>query len=191
MKKLIVSRYNENLDWLNKIEFDYIVYNKGLDDIQFSYIRLRNVGRETDTYLNYIISNYYNLPDIIVFSQGNPFDHGTNFVEVVNNTYDVNKIVWLGTNWGPVTKDYQGGPGERVLPMLYMCSLLLNKTYDTNKTFTFSAGAQYMVPKKYILNKSLNWWKNAYEIFDAHIETAGWVFERLWPEIFNYENISN
>lgn len=191
MKKLIISRYNENLDWLNKIEFDYIVYNKGLDDIQHPYIRLRNVGRETDTYLNYIISNYYNLPEIVVFSQGNPFDHGSNFVEVVNNTYDINNIVWLGTNWGPVTKDYQGGPGERVLPMLYMCSLLLNKTYDTNKTFTFSAGAQYMIPKKYILNKSLNWWKDAYEIFDVHIETAGWVFERLWPEIFYYENISN
>lgn len=191
MKKLIVSRYNEDINWLEKINFNYTIYNKGLDDISYPYIRLRNVGRETDTYLNYIISNYNKLPEIVVFCQGNPFDHGSDFLEIVNKTNDLENIIWLGTNWGPVTKDYQGGPGERILPMLDMCWMLFNKKYDITKTFTFSAGAQYMVPKKYILNKSLNWWINAYTTFDAHIETAGWMFERLWPEIFNYENISN
>ena len=58
MKKLIVSRYNENIDWLNKINFDYVVYNKGINDLSQPHINLKNVGREADTYLNYIILNY-------------------------------------------------------------------------------------------------------------------------------------
>ena len=69
MKQLVVARYNEDISWLNRINFDFVIYNKGLDDIPYSYIRLRNVGHETDTYINYIISNYNNLPDIVVFCQ--------------------------------------------------------------------------------------------------------------------------
>jgi hypothetical protein len=189
MKKLIVARYRENIEWVNKINFEYIIYNKGKDDIEQKYIKLRNVGHETDTYLNYIISNYNNLPEISVFCQGNPFDHCHDFIEIVNNINDVDNVVWLGTNWGPITKDYMGGPGERPLPMLEMCKYLFDEEYDTNKTFTFSAGAQYMVPKKYILNKSLSWWKEAHTIFDANIETAGWVFERLWPMVWKFEAV--
>lgn len=189
MKKLIVSRYNENIDWLSKIEFDYIVYNKG--EPNPNYINLPNIGREADTYLNYIISNYDNLTDITIFSQGNPFDHCYNFIERVNNTSDLNNIIWLGTNWGPVTKNHVGGPGSIDLPLLELCKKLFNVQYDENKTFTFSAGAQYMVPKYFILNKSIEWWKYCYSIFLEYIETSPWAYERLWPEIFNYENISN
>jgi len=187
-KLLVTARYRESMDWLKRIDFETLVYNKGIDDIPHPYVKLRNVGHEADTYMHHIVANYHNLSDITVFCQGNPFDHGADFVEVVNNTNDVDNVVWLGTNWGPVTKDYQGGPGERPLPMLHMCEMLFNQIHNDSKTFTFSAGAQYMVPKQYIINKSLDWWKNAHTIFDAHIETAGWVFERLWPEIWNYSD---
>jgi hypothetical protein len=187
-KLLVTARYRESIDWLKLINFDILVYNKGIDDIPQPYVKLRNVGHETDTYMHHIISHYDNLSDVTVFCQGNPFDHGADFVDVVNNTNDIDNVIWLGTNWGPITKDYQGGPGERALPMLDMCEMLFNEKYDTTKTFTFSAGAQYMVPRKYIINKSLEWWKNAHTIFDAHIETAGWVFERLWPMVWNYSD---
>ena len=59
MKKLIVSRYNENIDWVNKINFDYIIYNKGINDLSQPHINLKNVGREADTYLNYIRLNHF------------------------------------------------------------------------------------------------------------------------------------
>ena len=112
MKKLIVSRYNENIDWVNKINFDYIIYNKGINDLYQPHINLKNVGREADTYLNYIILNYHKLPEIVVFSQGNPFDHCYDFIEKVNKTTDINNVTWLGSNWGPITKNYDGGPGS-------------------------------------------------------------------------------
>jgi hypothetical protein len=50
-------------------------------------------------------------------------------------------------------------------------------------TFTFAAGAQYIVPKRFILSKSLSWWKRALEIHTNHNKSP-WIFERLWPIIW-------
>jgi hypothetical protein len=75
---IIVSRYNEKLTWLLNYpftEFKYIVYNKG-DDEDFEklnvikIINLKNVGRESHTYLYHIIENYDILPNILVFFPG-------------------------------------------------------------------------------------------------------------------------
>ena len=38
-------------------------------------IKLKNIGREGETFLYHIINNYYNLDDVTVFLQGNPFEH--------------------------------------------------------------------------------------------------------------------
>jgi hypothetical protein len=76
--EIIVSRYNENLNWLNEFpfnQFEYIVYNKG-DNDNFEknnvkkIINLPNVGRCDHTYLFHLIENYDNLSDIIVFFPG-------------------------------------------------------------------------------------------------------------------------
>ncbi len=53
---IVVSRYNENIDWIAELNCNMVVYNKG------SYlpntISLPNVGREADSYLRFIIENY-------------------------------------------------------------------------------------------------------------------------------------
>jgi len=189
--KIVVAHYNEDLSWLDKINADHIIYSKGYTNLKYSFHILPNVGREADTYLYYIINNYYSLDDIIVFLQGDPFDHCHDVVDKVNNINNDNDVKWLCSNWGPLTKDYQGGPGSIPLPLLDICEKLFNKKFDNTKTFTFSPGAQYIVPKKFILNKSLDWWKYCYFVFNEYIETSPWSYERIWPEIFNYENISN
>ena len=70
-----MSRFNENLNWINTSPFDkynFIVYNKGKNsDFDHSHISRTisypNVGRESHTYLQHIIDNYDNLADINVF----------------------------------------------------------------------------------------------------------------------------
>lgn len=75
---LVVSRYNEDLHWLEESpfnEFQYIVYNKG-DNDNFcktnvtSIINLPNVGKCDHTYLYHIVKNFDNLNDILVFLPG-------------------------------------------------------------------------------------------------------------------------
>ena len=76
--KIIVSRYNENLDWMREKPFSlfkYIVYNKGTND-NFEkcnvekIINLSNIGRCDHTYLYHIVNNFNNLNDINVFFPG-------------------------------------------------------------------------------------------------------------------------
>jgi len=73
--KIVVARCYENVDWLIYDSDNTIIYNKG-DKLDLpNEVHLENVGREADTYLNYIIDNYYNLPDVVIFTQGKIFDH--------------------------------------------------------------------------------------------------------------------
>ena len=73
--EIIASRYNEDIDWLLNEKENLKLYNKGHPIKDFKTIKLPNVGRESDTYLNYIISNYNYLPEICIFTQGNINDH--------------------------------------------------------------------------------------------------------------------
>jgi len=78
---VVVSRYNEDLHWINEYpfnQFKYIVYNKG-DNDNFNksnvekIIKLPNVGMCDHTYLYHIIKNYYDLNDITVFLPGSVY----------------------------------------------------------------------------------------------------------------------
>ena len=65
--EIVIARYNEDLSWLNKIDknIKITIYNKGNNNINFPFIQLPNIGRESHTYLYHIINNYDNLADII------------------------------------------------------------------------------------------------------------------------------
>ena len=71
---LIIARYNEDLDWLNKYNnFKITVYNKGLklkNNLFYRVINLENKGRESHTWLYHIVNNYNKLDDINIFLQG-------------------------------------------------------------------------------------------------------------------------
>jgi hypothetical protein len=78
--EIVVSRYNENLDWINRYpfnQFQYTIYNKGIND-NFNkknvkrIIPLKNVGVCDHTYLYHIISNYddNSLKPITIFLPG-------------------------------------------------------------------------------------------------------------------------
>lgn len=67
--------YNENIEWLNSEMSNCIIYNKCNKLNIYNEILLENLGRESETYLHYIITNYYNLPDVVVFTQAIISDH--------------------------------------------------------------------------------------------------------------------
>jgi hypothetical protein len=96
---VVVSRYNEDLHWINEYpfnQFKYIVYNKGDNDNFYKsnvekIINLRNVGMCDHTYLYHIIKNYNNLTDITVFLpgsvyQGNKKNKAINLLNCIINS---------------------------------------------------------------------------------------------------------
>ena len=92
MSTIIIARYNEDLDWLAKYKsFKVIIYNKGSD---FDYkgkgkiINLPNIGRESHTWLQHIVSNYENLDEVNIFLQGRIDDLGVLAYQDVNKYLD-------------------------------------------------------------------------------------------------------
>lgn len=71
----VIARYNEDINWLRPIFKNCVVYNKGKKLGIDNEIIVENVGRESETYLRYVIENYRNLPEIIIFSQADISDH--------------------------------------------------------------------------------------------------------------------
>jgi len=76
---LVIARYNEHLDWLDKyknVSFNQVfVYNKGKSEVvcplkNTVYITLPNVGRCDHTYIHHIIKNYDTLADVTIFAKG-------------------------------------------------------------------------------------------------------------------------
>ena len=85
--EIVIARYNENLDWIKDIpkNIKITIYNKGLDNIKESYIRLPNIGRESHTYLYHIINNYDNLSNTTIFCQGDSIFHSPDFIKLLKN----------------------------------------------------------------------------------------------------------
>lgn len=103
--QLVVSRFNEDLDWLKKWkdEFEIIVYNKGekIDALDYLYIELPNYGRESHTYLYHIVNNYHNLHDNTVFIQGDISNIGVNVHKnLMQYIVDIEKYGFSANNIG-------------------------------------------------------------------------------------------
>ncbi len=107
MPDLVISRYNEKIDWLKYVPDKYriFLYNKG-DEIEPSealqrvhfYMRIPNVGRETDTYLNHMLYYMNQNDSFTVFSQADPFEHAPHFLSLLE--LDFTEDVWgYSTQW--------------------------------------------------------------------------------------------
>jgi hypothetical protein len=75
-RHLVISRFDEDIDWIHKFQnIDHtFIYNKGdrlnIDHDNTTCINTNNVGRESLTIFQHIYDNYENLPDVIIFFQG-------------------------------------------------------------------------------------------------------------------------
>ena len=75
LERIVISRYNEDVAWINTIKDNWyiekiIIFNKGQNNISFNDTKIKifnvpNRGREGGTYLDYIIDNYGNFPEIV------------------------------------------------------------------------------------------------------------------------------
>lgn len=78
--KIVVARFNEDVDWLVKYAPKVVVQNKGdeasipAELVPFTN-HLPNIGLDQHSHLEYIIQNYDTLPEIVIFTQANLEDH--------------------------------------------------------------------------------------------------------------------
>lgn len=196
--QLVISRFNENIDWLNKIPnlFDDIfVYNKGEDNIlskQYKIIKVKNVGREAQTYLQFIIDNYDNLADYTLFSQAHPFDRGWNgdtqfFINQLNFLVSIKPNETTPLGWVNVETLEVCPPMEehKFIEMNYKKEYesIFNEVYPNR--LVYSSGATIWVPRKNILYREKQFYCKLNETVNKEVHPKNaWILERFWLTIF-------
>lgn len=109
MKRInIIARYKENLDWIEKLEGDVIVYNKGEDwSWNYNKIDVPNYGREAETFVRAIVDlmskGKIREYDEIVLLQGNPLDHCPDLYKILqqHTTGYIPLSKWVTTHYTP------------------------------------------------------------------------------------------
>ena len=202
--KIIVARYNENIDWLNSEMVNCIIYNKGNKLNIENEIPLENLGRESETYLHYIITNYDNLPEVVVFTQANISDHnGSNDVNYLINIknealnysksnnfvkfYDRKDNIHWGSEWN-LREDgyYLKDNYKNNNPITFIEWFKSNIDINYPNPICVYMNAIFAVKKEYIINKPIEYYKRLILEVNHHINsTEGHFFERSWYYIFN------
>jgi len=189
MTELVIARYQENLDWVQKISsVDCVtVYNK-----HYEFNNLPNLGREAETYLYHIIHRYDSLSEYTIFSQGDPLFHEHEFIEKIN---DLNNLIQSTKKTGirffsfedtePVTgvkrQEHPNG-----LPIYYFLDLLFGIELQSTIDVKYNCAALFIVHKNNILSRP----KEFYQFLRCFVSNSknpmeAWIFERLWKYIFN------
>lgn len=192
--ELVISHYEKDITWIDNVTCNTVIYTKsGLHDTNF--IQLENIGREPHTFFHHIIENYNCLPDWLFFSQDDPFDHVSNFLDIINNfpsglreakiQIDDNAYFFSNGNYNDVLQcNSNGHPHHDGLNLTYCWDILFETPIPNVHLFT--AGVIFCVSKQQIKNRSIKFYKKCVEILETRASSP-WEFERLMPVIFNYK----
>lgn len=183
--KVVVSRFNESIEWTEQLD-NVIIYNKG-DAITHTHpiINLDNVGREGHTFYKYIYDNYDNLDDLTVFLQANPFDHFPNIIQQIQSLTDEVDFMFLSDNIYDITVSncylHHGIPLNDVYRQLFHDDF-------TDTPIQFGAGGQFVVSKKLILSQPRSLYLQIINLLDSSSNPIeGFVIERFHRIILDNE----
>ncbi len=202
--KIVVARYNENIEWLNSEMSNCIIYNKGNKLNINNEILLENVGRESETYLHYIITNYNNLPDVVVFTQARISDHigsdDINYLINIKNDAlnhsksrnfflhnDVGNNIHWDREWNLRPNGYYLKDNyKNNNPITFLEWFKSNIDINYPNPIAIYCSAIFAVKKENIINKPIEYYKRLILELNYHINPAeGHFFERSWYYIFS------
>jgi len=200
--KIVVARYNESIEWLKPQMKHCLIINKGTP-LNIIDERLRpNLGRESESYLWYIIHHYNSLPDVIIFTQANIADHkGRNDISILmklrlsalihgkskatmkHNEY--NNQTW-GPQWNIKNGEYhlkENYKNNEPIVFINWFQRYIEPEYP--ESLHIYMNAIFAVKKEHILKHPKSYYETLIEQVNHHINPSeGHFFERSWYYIF-------
>ena len=200
---VVISKYNENLSWKDEFRTlqNFVIYDKSSNPFP-EHIPTRNVGREAHTLVKYIYENYYNLPDYVIFLQGNPYHRWTIqynledlLLEKLALANEREEIIPVLHKRLLFDKDLKKIPWYKIIK-LQLDIIFQDKPYKIYNDYVKSA--QMVIPKTMITNKSFEFWERLYNFRwknipkkkSGRVDTSvyklpnAWIFEYIWVTIF-------
>ena len=200
--EFVVAHYDEDLGWLRQHADHCHVYDKSGDsaiDLSFKlWERLPNVGRESNTYLHHIISNYHRLADVTVFLQGDSNLHVKYTYSPIAKYIDEadtkgNSFCKLSTlsYWGFIKHTQKKYQDQLALGTLKRANLTLGQFWEAifnaphPSKITVSYRAAFGVRRDVILTHHKDFYENILSYVSSHPNPEeGHYLERLWHTIF-------
>lgn len=199
---VVVARYQENLSWLTRFQrpdVDIMVYNKGPKhplDYEGTIVPLPNVGRESHTYLTYVLEHYDHLPEIVHFTQGRVSDHP------FHQKFEMIDLApGAGQSANYAKCPWHTGLDHRGRLLAYAGQVLVSAGCDGQEWFTRYVDADpsidlgsvfvywnaiFSVRRERILSRPLRYYERLLRLVNSNANMeACHYFERSWYYIFN------
>jgi len=177
-KRIVIARYKEDITWIDKLPEGWhpIVIQKKTEDLQGD---MPNAGREPASFLFAVARHYSQIKpdDIWAFVQGNPFDHGPDFPDILYK--EPEGYMPIG---GHSLKqcDDNGAPDHPNIPLKELYEKWLKRPCP--KVLHFTPGGQFMVRGRDLLRFPLKWYVGVMD--DVTPAWNCYVMERIWGEIY-------
>jgi len=191
-KVAVISRYKEPPSSIEKdLErrgYKVIIFNKHKGENL-----LPNVGREGQTYIHYILKNYHDLPDEVLFSQYAIDPHCDKKQKGL--LFDSYLYDFIGVKPRCLEATVTRFKGVKDWPKL-MHKLYGNFDYSLKERFVATGTTRngiFRVSKEAILRNSFSFYEKCDELLSSSVSPKdGYLFERLWKFMFtDYGFINN
>lgn len=174
-----ISYFEGDISWAEAIKKEnYIVYNKSNNYLtkNINHINIENVGYNIYSYFKFIIDNYENLPNIVVFCKNNVFIKHIKkerFIKLINrkvftsledNDQERRFPIYMSSsdfNYNEINNSWY----KYNYPRLYFSDFNEYFNYIFEDALkpnfnNFAPGANYIVPRSHILSRSKNFYLN-------------------------------
>lgn len=195
----VISRYKENIEWIKSYTENYIIYNKGEELTGYNQILKPNFGANQYDLCSFIYENYSNLPDLIAFVQGDPFDHclPDRFNLLITNkkftplfgdkNYPNGEYYENNTSWYINGEFNSHKPPCKVSNFDEFANIIF-ENYTRQEKLIFPPGSQFIVEKERCTYYSKNFWKKIMDFINTDIGMNGGreahIVERCMQMIF-------
>jgi nucleoside-diphosphate-sugar epimerase len=186
--QVVVCRYREDVTWTDRWADQRIVYNKGPDDLHCPSVRLENVGRDSDTYLQHILRFYPDFADVTVFCQARIHDHcdPAAFASAVNAIVadELGPVGYLGLSdrWGRIE-----GFVDRVhtgdLPLREAWHAIFGTKASDNGDWRCNYNGLFAVDKERLLRHPRSTYEALLDV-QRRLDPTGFANERMWTPLF-------
>lgn len=174
-----ISHFNGELDWINNLKrSQYLVYNKSKNKLNktINSNRIKNVGYNIYSYLKFIVENYDNLPETVVFCKDNIFKRHikiSTFITLLKRNIFTCLEENHNMNNFPISVNFSDNSFNEINSSWYKYQYSRKYFHDFNDFYKYifnsiniplflryAPGANYIVPKNNILLRSKIFYKN-------------------------------